>query len=153
MITKKNTVENSVTSVNICLADPHSGFVLWKDTLDRTSDYKATQNNFHTFRMISDDQYMAGIRFPLPELPDIFLKDVLENVEKVERKMKSDSSFDHGPLDGEARGERRTDSPRKKILKTEISRPCMFTHVTSAIEIKKDENVGKGVKVAKVKQK
>ena len=96
---------------------------------------------------------MAGVRFPQSRIADIFLKDVLDNVERMETKMNKELSFNHPRSDGAVRGERRNDSPRKKILKAEISRPCMFTHVTSAIEVKKDEVVKKVAKFNKSKSK
>ena len=152
VIMNKSIVDNIITSVNICLADPHSGFALWKEALQPTSKYKATQKNFHTFHIASSDLLMAGIRFPVSNLAEIFLKDVLVNVDKLENRSYSLTDLAQGERD--VRSEKKTDfASRKKILKTQISRPCMFTHVTSAIEVKKDENVKKGVKIAKVKQK
>ena len=182
MITKKATLDHTPPSVHICLADPHSGFILWKEPLDTTCEYKATQKNFHTFKIVSSEEKdggegeeegegggekeeegnrkMAGIRFPIPELADIFLKNVVENIERVNGEGSVRESLSHMVQEGEIVRLRShsagssTSSSRRKILKTQISRPCMFTHVTSAVEIRKDSTTSKkGLKLAKVKLK
>ena len=152
LIMNRNLMDNTVSSLDICLADPHTGFALWKEALLPTSEYKATQKNFHTFRMASNDLLMVGMRFPISGLADVFLGDVLENLENLE--IRKFPAIDIALGEPELRNEKRTDPiSRKKISKTQISRPCMFTHVTSAIEVRKDENMRKGMKLAKMKQK
>ena len=106
------------------------------------------------------DRKMAGIRFPIPELADIFLKNVVENIERVNGEGTGGESLSHVVQEGEFVRLRShsagssTSSSRRKILKAQISRPCMFTHVTSAVEIKKDSTTSKkGLKLAKVKLK
>ena len=40
-----------VTTAQLFLADPESGFAIWTENLLETSQYEATQKNFHTFKI------------------------------------------------------------------------------------------------------
>lgn len=120
-----------VTCVQICIADAHSGFALWRETLLESSNYKSTQGNFHTFKLLSssDDvdetKNMAGIRFPTEESGRVFLNDVLSNIPKGD--VRPESSLN-------TKGSRKFSL--KKIRKDEISTPCMFRHVTTSLQNK-----------------
>lgn len=128
-----HNMERTVTSVQLCLADPDSGFAIWRETLFISSDYKATQKNFHTFKMASNNNCMAGIRFPLDEGANIFLREVISNIPKV--TLESNIS----PVQAQKSKSSRkgTSFMKKKISKEEISKPCMFTHVTSTTVMNK----------------
>lgn len=114
--------EKEINGCQICIADPESGFALWRETLYHNSSYKANQRNFHTFNLLSSDveNTMAGIRFPSDESGCIFLRDVMDNIPK------GDSS--DTPSTTITKSSKRLS---KKIKKSEISSPCMFQHVTS----------------------
>lgn len=112
---------SEIASVQICLADPDTGFALWREELFLRSDYKASQRNFHTFKIFSsDDGLMAGIKFSQEEAANTFLRDVLSSLPKDKPV---------GSVNSPKIEKRRLSS--KKIRKDEISSPCMFTHVTS----------------------
>ena len=111
-------IDRVVISVQLCLADRDSGFATWRETLLNTSDYKATQNNFHTFKMTSQKNCMAGLKFPHHEGANIFLREILGNISNLP----DGSNFSNVPL-------RESNVTKKKICKAEISTPCMFTHV------------------------
>ena len=126
-------IDRTVIAVQLCLADPDTGFAIWREALLNTSDYKATQKNFHTFKMTSNNNCMAGIRFPLDEGANIFLREVLVNIPKVSYEPKKSDVPDHKSKSLRKGGS----SIKKKISKEEISKPCMFTHVTSATVMNK----------------
>lgn len=121
-----HNVDKEVTGCQICIADPDSGFAIWRETLCENSDYKASQRNFHTFNLLSsgEENTMAGIRFPSDESARVFFRDVLENIPK-EANIQPESPA--SPLS------KSTKRLSKKIRKCEISSPCMFQHVTSSI--------------------
>lgn len=131
-----------VISCQLCIADPDSGFAIWRETLLLISEYKSSQKNFHTFKLLSDgiDNTMAGIRFPSDESACIFLKDVLENIPK--EGVRPDS-----PLSKAQRKQ------SKKIKKAEISQPCMFKHVTSINSMSKTREKSQSMKVQSTRTK
>lgn len=143
-----HNAERVVISVQLCLADPDSGFAIWRETLLISSEYKATQKNFHTFKMTSKNNCMAGIRFPLDEGANIFLRDVVGNIPKVtyepnvEIPLHKSKSRGKGSL-----------FIKKKISKEEISKPCMFTHVTSTTVMNKTHDTHASKKSRSLKAK
>ena len=115
-------LNRDVCASQICVADPDSGFAVWRESVDKKCDYKLSEKNFHTFRLKDSEKgNMAGIIFPSIEYSNIFLKDVLSNLPDetvVACREGSPKSI-----------ERRRST--KKLKKNEISSPCMFTHVSS----------------------
>lgn len=122
LILSHNT-DREVISCHLCIADPESGFALWREKLLPASEYKATQKNFHTFKLLSDgvENTMAGIRFPSDESACIFLRDVLGHIPK-------EGVHPDSPNSNKLSSRK---SIKNKIKKSEISQPCMFKHVTS----------------------
>lgn len=134
--------DREVVNCQLCIADPDSGFATWREVLISISEYKASQKNFHTFKLLSDgiDNTMAGIRFPSDESASIFLRDVLENIPK--EGVRPDS-----PLTKAQRKQ------SKKLKKSEISQPCMFKHVTSINSSTKSREKSQSMKVHSTKTK
>lgn len=108
--------DKELVAAQLVIADPDSGFAIWRDSLTVNSNYKATQRNFHTFKIANQDSTMGGIRFPTDESASIFLQNVLCNIPKPSNKPQSPKK------------NRRMSA--KRLKKDEISSPCMFTHVT-----------------------
>ena len=136
--------DREVVSCQLCIADPDSGFAIWRESLLSISEYKASQKNFHTFKLLSDgngiDNTMAGIRFPTDESASIFLRDVLENIPK--EGVQPDSPM--------TKAQRKQS---KKIKKSEISQPCMFKHVTSINSATKSREKSQSLKVQSTRTK
>jgi len=116
-------LDKEIIAAQIVIADPDSGFALWRDALTQSSNYKASQRNFHTFQLISGNS-MAGIRFPTDETANIFLQNVLCNIPKPVIKRPE------SPIQLKQNFKKNKFSIRR-LRKDEISSPCMFTHVTS----------------------
>ena len=136
--TSNKTTTTGHFSVELGLADPTTGFLLWKESVCVTSQYRSSQKNFHTFKTSEDT--MAGLKFPLDEGANIFLHDVVRCVGSmspatdvvVTKKNDTNSKKTSRML-------RRDSKQRNKI---DISTPCMFSHVTSFSDIqlpKKEE--------------
>jgi WH1 domain. len=123
--------DREIICCQLCIADPESGFALWRENLMISSDYKASQKNFHTFNLISDgvNNKMAGIRFPSDESACTFLRDVLESIPK------------EGVCPDSPTTKKERSKVTKKIKKSEISQPCMFKHVTSINNMKQKDKV------------
>lgn len=132
-------IDRIITSVQFCLADPYSGFAIWRESLSDLSKYKATQNNFHTFELLSKQGYMAGVKFPSEDGPCNFLRNVQDSIPKSSNtELTFSKVMVASPFLRRLRREGDSHSSmRKKINKDEISTPCMFTHVTSATMIKR----------------
>jgi len=142
-----HNIERVVTSVQLCLADPDSGFAIWRETLQNSSEYKATQKNFHTFKMTSNNNCMAGIRFPLDEGANIFLRDVIGNIPKITHETHNlEISVQKSKTSRKG-----SSFIKKKISKDEISKPCMFTHVTSTTVMNKTHDTTKKARSLKAK--
>nr|XP_012556946.1 uncharacterized protein LOC105844645 [Hydra vulgaris] len=116
-----------VTSTELCLADPASGFAVWREILNENSEYRAVQKNFHSFKLYSTGQCsMGGLKFPITEVANNFLQDVLNSIPKFTVHELHEKHI-----------EKRTFSLRR-LHKEEISLPCMFLHV-SGIKNKQNE--------------
>ena len=136
--TSNKTTTTGHFSVELGLADPTTGFLLWKESVCVTSQYRSSQKNFHTFKTSEDT--MAGLKFPLDEGANIFLHDVvrcigsMSPVTDVVVTKKNDTNSKKT-----LRMRRENSKQRNKI---DISTPCMFSHVTSFSDIqlpKKEE--------------
>ena len=113
-------MQRRVSAAQICLADPNTGFAVWRENLHKTSNYRASQKNFHTFQMFSGGAgAMAGIKFPSNESATSFIKDVLSNLPEETSTEVTQASTKERFRFG------------RKLKKNEISSPCMFTHVSS----------------------
>ena len=82
--------------------------------------------------MTSQNNCMAGIKFPHHEGAILFLREVLHNIPR--RPEESNFSNVSSPILKRLPGS--GSIMKKKICKEEISTPCMFTHVTGTIVTK-----------------
>jgi len=116
--------DNEVIATQICLADPQTGFAIWRENLIDDSCYKSTQRNFHSFKLLSKTTgHMAGIKFPSDTAANMFLKDVFSSLSRENRIIEVSDSVK------EKKKFLRLNN--RRIRKDEISKPCLFTHVTS----------------------
>ena len=107
----------------VCLVDQESGFTTWKEALNASSNYKEQQTNFHTLTVAEADTTMAGIRFNDELAAGKFLKEVEV---AVQESLHASSSPELNKLETRSRFRK-----FRKLKKTEISSPCLFSHVTS----------------------
>lgn len=133
-----HNIDKMIVSIHFCLADPNSGFALWTEPLNSSSDYKSTGNNFHTYRSDSKEDTMVGIRFPIEDGVETFLKEVQENIPKISVKPTA-LTYPGSPKMKRFRQRAYSDLTGNRVRKEEISKPCMFTHVTSATMIKTED--------------
>ena len=129
-----------VTALQLCLVDRPTGFTTWREFLSEDSDYKMSQKNFHTLKLLSSlDGSMAGVKFPSEEMAAIFMKDVQCNMPDDFIADVSHSSSPRHSSKSDQKNHSRNGKDKdkdkrksvKRISKDEISSPCMFTHVTS----------------------
>ena len=113
-----------LVSVKLGLSDHESGFLIWQEQLSPSSEYKAVQDNFHTFKMISRDNRMAGIRFPPQNVAQPFLESVHSNTLRI---CKPDECPDVSSPS--TRRTKFSTKKKSKLRKEDISRPCLFSHV------------------------
>ena len=112
--------------MQLCIVDRQNGFATWRENITEQSDYKMSQRNFHTMKLGSpkeEEGEMVGIKFPSEEVASVFYKDVECNIPEDVSLEVLGSSPKHD--------KKKSTRASKKLSKTDISSPCMFTHVTS----------------------
>ena len=128
----KKSMTGCLVSVQLGFSSRESGFLIWKDELTKSSEYTAVQENFHTFKLTSKDNRttlkdngMAGIRFPC----DQNAKDFHDSVQNNVLGIRNPEVYTEPVLD-EGKFEKQNAKKKTKLRKEDISRPCMFNHVT-----------------------
>ena len=111
--------------LSICLVDRESGFATWKEPLSSASSYKEQQKNFHTLTLSGASSTMAGLRFNDELAACNFVKE-------VEVALQDSVHVTSSPELNKVESSHHSRFRKfRKLKKTEISSPCLFSHVTS----------------------
>ena len=128
--------------VQLVLAERGSGFPLWKDIIDNLTDYKSIASTFHTLYISSDHRKMAGLSFDSNEAAADFLQQIelitsdpiniaLTGPKGRKGRLSKSQERERKMLIKQANQRNLINSGKKKVIKSEISAPCLFQHVTS----------------------
>jgi hypothetical protein len=115
-------------SVKLCLVELESGFPSWNEYLSDNSQYKAAQDNtFHTLVLQNNNgANMAGLQFDDEGAASLFLKEIVDSIEELKS---ANNATELSKLELSSRKEKA--KKFRKLKKSEISTPCLFTHVTN----------------------
>lgn len=145
---KGDTRSRDKRQIEICLAERGTGFRLWHDVIDNLSNYSAVHSSFHTMYLSADHRQMAGLSFDNQQASLDFYRKVESivsnplNISLTGPKKKGDDKFRlfrRARSKSVGRSEQRHSdclsepacARRKTPTKQDISRPCLFQHVTS----------------------
>ncbi len=114
--------------VKLCLVELESGFASWNEDLSDNSQYKAQDDNkFHTLVLQNNNgANMAGLQFDDEGAASLFLKEIVDSIEELKS---SNNATEMSKLELSSRKEKA--KKFRKLKKSEISTPCLFTHVTN----------------------
>ena len=113
--------------VKLCLVEVESGFASWNEDLNDNSQYKAQDNMFHTLVLQNNNgANMAGLQFDDEGAASLFLKEIVDSIEELKS---SNNAGEVSKLELSSRKEKA--KKFRKLKKSEISTPCLFTHVTN----------------------
>ena len=113
--------------VKLCLVEVESGFASWNEDLNDNSQYKAQDNMFHTLVLQNNNgANMAGLQFNDEGAASLFLKEIVDSIEELKS---SNNAGEVSKLELSSRKEKA--KKFRKLKKSEISTPCLFTHVTN----------------------
>lgn len=107
------------STVKVVIAEAESGMATWDSIVDSTSEYRASQTNFHVFRGQNGSLY--GIQFLSDKEAERMFKSLKQLLSAEQPQSSSYSVNDDKPLAKEKR--------RASISKHEISGPCNFIHL------------------------
>ncbi|CAH1250053.1 Hypp8744 [Branchiostoma lanceolatum] len=118
--------------LRILLAERGTGFILWQDSVDNYTNYKAPDKGFHTMMVSTDRRKLAGFSFDDEMAASDFLRtiwtlttnpDVVSPMRTREKK--------HRKKEG---GKVKFKLPKK----CDISQPCCFQHIIAVEEKDRD---------------
>ncbi|XP_028409151.1 uncharacterized protein LOC114531731 [Dendronephthya gigantea] len=113
--------------VKLCLVELESGFASWNEDLSDNSQYKAQDTKFHTLMLQNNNgANMAGLQFEDEGAASLFLKEIIDSIEELKS---SNNTLELSKLEISSRKEKA--KKFRKLKKSEISTPCLFTHVTN----------------------
>lgn len=119
--------ERNPKGVKLCLVELESGFASWKEDLSDNSQYKEQDNKFHTLVLNNNNGAgMAGLQFEDEGAASLFLKEIVDSIEELKS---SNNTTEVSKLELSSRREKA--KKFRKLKKSEISTPCLFTHVTN----------------------
>ena len=115
-------------AVKVTVAEAESGLATWDCTVEPSSDYRATQSNFHTFRSVT--HLMYGIQFLCETQAQSMFACITELLSSDLHLSRHAGALWY--LDGE--GAEKEKEERKKhrsfsVSKKDISKPCNFVHL------------------------
>lgn len=114
-------------SVKLCLVELESGFSSWNEDLSDSSHYKAEDNTFHSLVLQNNNgANMAGLQFSEEGAASLFLKEILDSIDELKS---AKYATELTKLEISSRKEKA--KKFRKLKKSEISTPCLFTHVTN----------------------
>lgn len=113
--------------LSLVVAEKGTGFVLWKDVVSHLTTYTPLHANFHTLRVSSDSNKLAGLSFDDSKAAATFAAAML--------KLTSDPDDELLMLSQKGKKKKKKKKESKKIKfkppkKSDISQPCCFQHVT-----------------------
>ncbi|XP_003740902.1 uncharacterized protein LOC100901154 [Galendromus occidentalis] len=120
----------STRQLQIILAEKGTGFALWRDKIDNLSQYKCPgeEASFQTMYLSYDHREMIGFSFDLEGAAQDFFETVSDlcadpknislSMPKLSKKKSSKSKKSKTP-------------EKRRVVKSEISTPICFQHVTS----------------------
>lgn len=113
--------------VKLSLVELESGFPSWNEDLSDSSQYKAQDTKFHTLVLNNNNGAgMAGLQFEEEGAASLFLKEIIDSIDELKS---SNNVTELSKLEISSRKEKV--KKFKKLKKSEISTPCLFTHVTN----------------------
>ena len=113
--------------VKLSLVELESGFPSWNEELSDNSQYKAQDTKFHTLVLNNNNGAgMAGIQFEEEGAASLFLKEIIDSIDELKS---SNNVSELSKLEIASKKEKL--KKFKKLKKSEISTPCLFTHVTN----------------------
>lgn len=113
--------------VKLSLVELESGFPSWNEDLSDNSQYKAHDTKFHTLVLNNNNGAgMAGLQFEEEGAASLFLKEIIDSIGELKT---SKYATDLSKLEISSRKEKA--KKFRKLKKSEISTPCLFTHVTN----------------------
>ena len=115
-------------AVKVAVAEAESGLATWDCAVEPSSDYRATQSNFHTFRSVTHSMY--GIQFLCETQAQSMFAYITELLSADLHLSRHAGALWY--LDGE--GAEKEKEERKKhrsfsVSKKDISKPCNFVHL------------------------
>ncbi|XP_006823991.1 uncharacterized protein LOC102805916 [Saccoglossus kowalevskii] len=108
------------SQAQICIAERGTGFVLWKDCVSATTNYKAPDKSFHTMKVSSDHKKLAGLSFD----DERAASDLLRTIRSLIGALEVEQTISKKKL-------RNVPKTPKLPKKSDISLPCCFEHITS----------------------
>lgn len=115
--------------IQIVLAEKGTGFLLWRDTIDNLTNYKAIDNHFHTMFMSSDHRKMVGLSFSNVSAAREFY-DKVETLTSDPANISLSGPNSKAAKKTAAKKKKKGDKKIKLPTKMDISQPCCFQHVT-----------------------
>lgn len=113
--------------VKLSLVELESGFPSWNEDLSDNSQYKAHDTKFHTLVLNNNNGAgMAGLQFEEEGAASLFLKEIVDSIDELKS---SNNAMELSKLEISSRKEKA--KKFRKLKKSEISTPCLFTHVTN----------------------
>ncbi|KAK2175580.1 hypothetical protein NP493_725g01016 [Ridgeia piscesae] len=126
--------------LHLVLAEKGTGFVLWRDSVDHLTNYRAPRASFHTMHLSNDHACIVGFNFDDSVAAAGFLHriktftadpdgDVLQLSGAAAKKMMKKRMKEAKKLAKE-QAKRDKSAKRKRPTKADISSPCCFIHLT-----------------------
>lgn len=118
--------------IQIVISEKGTGFLLWKDTIDNLSNYRASDAHFHTMYLSMDHRRMVGLSFDNASAA----RDFYERIETLTSdpaniSLSGPGSTKAAKKAAAAKQKQKRHKDRVRLPnKTDISQPCCFQHVT-----------------------
>lgn len=116
--------------LSIVVAEKGTAFVLWKDVVSHLTRYACLHANFHTLRLSSDHNKLAGLSFDDSQAAAEFAASVLQLTSDPDDDLLMLSKNNKKKSRKQKQQESKKKPKYKPPKKTDISQPCCFQHVT-----------------------
>ena len=109
--------------LTVVFAERSTGFILWKDTYNHLTNYRANHPSFHTLHLSNDHTKVVGLSFEDPGAASDFVRKI--------HAWTSDPNDSILNLSSKKKKKKKEDKKKYKAPnKSDISSPCCFTHIT-----------------------
>ncbi|XP_078000099.1 uncharacterized protein LOC144452814 [Glandiceps talaboti] len=110
------------SQLRLCITEKGTGFILWQDCLSSASCYKAPDKCFHTMKVTTGGQVMAGLSFDDERAAGDLLRTI--------NAMTSEIDLNAANANSKKKKKPRPPKAQKPPKKSDISIPCCFEHIT-----------------------
>lgn len=114
-------------AVKVAVAEAESGLATWDCAVEPSSDYRATQNNFHTFRSVT--HLMYGIQFLDETQAQSMFACITELLSSDLHLSRHAGALWYLDREGAEEKEERKKHRSFSVSKKDISKPCNFVHL------------------------